>query len=213
MPMLEGFVPTPLFVLLAFERWNDVLKVAAPDSSLIYATAQWHFALAMALGALGKTSPAEQEAKLFYALLAKLPHDASFDPLNTVVNIARVQENLLAGTIKRGAGEELEKIIEAFQHAVANEDVLNYSEPPSWYPSVRPLLGRVLLEEGQATAAEKVFRTALEKSPRYAPALTGLRDSLRAQNRSYEAGQIDEQLRESQRAVDAITATRSRNQP
>src|SRR5713226_5816317 len=33
MPMLEGFLPTPVIVLLAFERWNDILKSPAPDAS------------------------------------------------------------------------------------------------------------------------------------------------------------------------------------
>src|SRR5438105_336716 len=33
MPMLEGFLPTPIVVLFAFERWNDILKLPAPDKS------------------------------------------------------------------------------------------------------------------------------------------------------------------------------------
>jgi tetratricopeptide (TPR) repeat protein len=217
MPMLEGFLPTPFFVLVAFERWNDLLKVATPDRSLIYTTANWHFARAMALGATGKTEEAEQESKVFFADLAKLPRDASFDPLNSVASVARVQENLLAGTIKRGdkeerrhGGEAGEEIIEALDHAIKAEDLLNYSEPPSWYPPVRPILGRLLLEDGRPADAEKVFRAALEKSPRYSRALAGLRDSLKAQNRTYEAEQIDQQLRESQKTTDAVSDLRTR---
>src|SRR6266481_3491878 len=33
MPDLEGFIPTPLIVLFAFERWGDLLKFPAPDAS------------------------------------------------------------------------------------------------------------------------------------------------------------------------------------
>src|SRR6185503_14287847 len=113
--------------------------------------------------------------------LGKLPRDASFDPLNSVASVARVQENLLAATIKHGneegrrhGGEAGEEVIEALDHAVKAEDLLNYSEPPSWFPPVRPILGRLLLEEGRPADAEKIFRAALEKSPRYFRALTGL---------------------------------------
>jgi tetratricopeptide (TPR) repeat protein len=198
MPMLEGFLPTPLIVLVGFERWNEILKVAPPDPSLVYTTAQWHFARAMALAGLKKTGDAQAESKLFFAELAKLPRDAAFDPLNAVTDIARVQENLLAAAIKMGqpeAGEDSDEVIEGLQHAVAAQDNLNYSEPPSWYPPIRPVLGRVLLERGQAALAEKVFRADLERNPRHARSLAGLRDSLKAQHRDYEAEQIDQQLR------------------
>ena len=34
MPMLEGFIPTPIVVLLAFDRWNDIMKLKAPDPAM-----------------------------------------------------------------------------------------------------------------------------------------------------------------------------------
>jgi len=148
---------------------------------------------------------------LFFAELAKLPRDAAFDPLNAVTEIARVQENLLAAAIKQGEherGEEAE-VVEALEHAVAAQDNLNYSEPPSWYPPIRPVLGRVLLERGQAVAAEKVFRADLERNPRYARSLAGLRDSLKAQKRDYEAEQIEQQLR----GVTPVASAKSITQP
>jgi tetratricopeptide (TPR) repeat protein len=201
MPMLEGFVPAPLFVLVAFERWGDILRLPPPDRSLIYATAQWHFGRAMAFAGTGKKSEAQAESKLFLADLAKIPPEAQFDPLNSMTDVARVQENLLTAAIISSTGEDTAnheqdegEAIEALQHAVSAEDNLNYTEPPSWYPPVRPILGSLLLKRGKAVAAEKVFRSALEKTPRYRPALAGLRDSLKAQHRSYEAGLVDEQL-------------------
>ena len=212
MPMLEGFLPTPLIVLIGFERWNDILKVAAPDSSLVYTTAQWHFARSMAFAGLKKTGDAQAESKLFFAELAKLPRDAAFDPLNSVTEIARVQENLLAAAIKMGQPEddgEAEEVIDGLQHAVAAQDNLNYSEPPSWYPPIRPILGRALLERGRAAVAEKVFRADLERNPRHARSLAGLRDSLKAQKRDYEAEQIEQQLR-GVAPVAAVTSVKQR---
>jgi tetratricopeptide (TPR) repeat protein len=212
MPMLEGFLPTPLIVLLGFERWNEILNVAPPDPSLVYTTAQWHFARAMAFAGLKKTGDAQAESKLFFTELAKLPRDAAFDPLNSVTDVARVQENFLAAAIKMGqpeSGEDSDEVIEALQHAIAAEDHLNYSEPPSWYPPIRPVLGRVLLERGQAAAAEKVFRADLERNLRHARSLSGLRDSLKAQKRDYEAEQIEQQLR-GVATVGAVTVSKQR---
>ena len=75
---------------------------------------------------------------------------------------------------------------------------------------MRPILGQILLEQRKTVEAEKIFRDALEKSPRYFRALTGLRDSLAAQKRVYEAVQVNRQLRESQATVDAISNTAPR---
>jgi hypothetical protein len=212
MPMVEAFFPTPYLVLIAFERWPDILKLPAPDRALIYTTAQWHFARSMALAALGKTDQAQDESKAFLTGLGKLPPDASLDPLNSVANVARVQENLLAGMIEhsRGDANETDEMLEGFQRAIAAEDALNYSEPPSWFPPVRPMLGQVLLEMKRPADAEKVFRAALDKFPRYPRALAGLLDSLKAQNRTTEVQQIEQQLREAQGKIDAVSSVRAK---
>ncbi|MEY2530221.1 MAG: hypothetical protein QOI96_306, partial [Verrucomicrobiota bacterium] len=128
MPMLEGFLPTSYLVLIAFERWAEILQTPAPDASLVYTKGQWHFARAMALAALGTTKQAQDESKAFLKNLGKLPPNTSFDSLNPVANVARVQENLLAGMIggHRGESDEPGEALEGLQHAVAAEDALNY---------------------------------------------------------------------------------------
>ena len=86
--------------------------------------------------------------------------------------------------------------IEFLKQAVTAEDALNYSEPPPWYPPVRPTLGRILLEAKQLEEAENVFRADLERNPRNGRALAGLRDCLNAQGRKYDAEKVDQQFRE-----------------
>src|SRR3981081_4136571 len=85
--------------------------------------------------------------------------------------------------------------IDSLGQAVAAEDALNYSEPPPWYPPVRPMLGRVLLGLKQWPEAEKGFRDDRDRNPRDGRALAGLRDCLNAQGRKYEADQVDQQFR------------------
>src|SRR5713226_10342975 len=193
-PMLEGFMPTPILVLLAFERWADILKLPTPDSSLSITNAVWHFARGMAFANLGKTAEAEKERLAWQETVAKIPLETMYDQLNKTSAVFKIHENLLVGAIARSRHDD-KAAVDSLTQAVAAEDALNYSEPPPWYPPVRPMLGRVLLASNQFAEAEKAFRADLEKNPRDGRALSGLRDCLKAQNRQYEADQIDQQFR------------------
>ena len=206
MPDLEGFIPTPMIVLFAFERWNDLLKFPAPDASFATTGAVWHSFRGMALANIGKTAEAEQEQKQFRDLVAKIPPDKMYDPLNTVSSVFKIHDYLLASAIARSRADT-NGAIEALKQAVTAEDALNYSEPPAWYPPVRPTLGKLLLGNKQAAEAEKIFREDLAKNPRDGRALGGLRDALKAQDRQYEADQIDRQFRAAWKVADAANAT------
>jgi len=194
MPDLEGFLPTPMIVLFAFERWNDILKLPAPDASLLLTNAVWHSLRGIASAHLSKTDDAEKEQQAFHDLAAKVPPETMYDQLNKAAAVFKVHENLLAAAIA-GSRHDDNAAVASLTQAVAAEDALNYSEPPAWYPPVRPLLGRLLLANNRAAEAEKVFRADLAKNPRDGRALSGLRDCLKAQDRQYEADQIDRQFR------------------
>ena len=194
MPMLEGFLPAPMLVLVAFERWDDILRLPPPDASLGITNTIWHFARGVAQAAKGNLPEAEREQNLFREGAAKIPADATYDMLNKTADVVKVPDNLLVAAIAR-AKKESSAAIDALNKAVAAEDALNYSEPPSWFPTVRPSLGRVLLAERQLEEAEKIFRADLDRSPRDGRALAGLRDTLKAQGRDYEAAQLDQQYR------------------
>src|SRR6184192_1501721 len=84
MPDLEGFLPTPMIVLCAFERWGDLIKSPAPDASFVTTSAVWHSLRGIALANTGKTAEAEQEQKQFRDFAAKIPTDKMYDPLNKV---------------------------------------------------------------------------------------------------------------------------------
>src|SRR5258706_5438713 len=55
-PELEGFLPTPYFILATFQRWDDILKLRAPALELKNTQAASHFTRGMALAATGKSS-------------------------------------------------------------------------------------------------------------------------------------------------------------
>jgi hypothetical protein len=78
--------------------------------------------------------------------------------------------------------------------AIAVQDTLKYDEPPDWFYPVRESLGAVLLLNGSAVEAEKVFREDLDRNPRNPRSLFGLSEALRAQNRAYDAQFVDKQF-------------------
>src|SRR5213080_2926898 len=209
MPMLEGFLPTPIVVLFAFERWNDLLKLPAPDKSLESTNAIWHSLRGVAFANTGKTAEAEKEQKQFREVVGKIPPEQMYDMLNNVGAGFKIHEHLQAAEIDRSRHDD-KAAIDLLKQSVAAEDALNYSEPPPWYPPVRPILGHVLLEDKDFAEAEKVFRADLEKHPRNARALAGLRDCLNAQGRKYEADQIDQQFRAAWKVAAVTNAAASK---
>jgi hypothetical protein len=65
MPMLEGFVPRPLFARLRFGKWQEILAQPAPPAELPYATGVWHYARGIAFLRTGKLREAGAELALW----------------------------------------------------------------------------------------------------------------------------------------------------
>jgi hypothetical protein len=59
---------------------------------------------------------------------------------------------------------------------------------------VRESLGAALLMSGDATGAEKVFRTDLDQHPRNPRSLFGLIETLKAQGKNYDGGFVQKQF-------------------
>jgi tetratricopeptide (TPR) repeat protein len=209
MPDLEGFLPTPMIVLLAFERWNEILNLPPPDPSFLITTGVRHAVRGVALAKMGRTAEAEKEQQMFRDVAAKIPPDTMYDPLNKVDAVFKIHDNFLAAAIGQSRQDD-KAAVDSLIQAVAAEDTLHYSEPPAWYPPIRPILGRLLLTTNRLVDAEKVFRDDLKRNPRDARALSGLRDCLKAQGRQYEADQIDQQFRSVSKFATAEAGTASK---
>ena len=78
MPMAEVYVPTPIFMLVRFHRWDDVLKLPPPDASLAMTTAFWHFARGVAFAGKGQVGMAEGEQTILKKARKNTPNDAEF---------------------------------------------------------------------------------------------------------------------------------------
>ena len=185
--MAEPYVPTLIYVLLRFHRWDDILKLPPPDSHLVVTTAFWHLARGSAAAATGDVEMAERERKTLEAASREIPADTEFSMYS---NKARAFLDLAANILDARiatAHADRGRAIEYWKNAVQIQDRLYYGEPPEWFYPVRESLGAALMLNGQPAQAESVFRADLEQYPRNPRSLFGLLKSLEAQNKISES--------------------------
>ena len=187
MPMAEVYMPTPIFVLVRFHRWDEVLKLPPPDPNLAMTTAFWHFARGSAAAAKGQIEMAETERRTLEAARRETPADMEFSMFsNKAQAFLDLAANILDAQIATTHADR-ERAIEHWENAVRIQDRLYYGEPPEWFYPVRESLGGALLLNGHADQAEAVFRADLEQYPRNPRSLFGLLKSLEAQKKTSDA--------------------------
>jgi tetratricopeptide (TPR) repeat protein len=189
MPMLEMFYPYPLVTLTRFGKWDEVLKEPQPDASLKITTGFWHFARGSAYAGTKQIPNAKNELAALRDLEKTLTPEVRLFS-NSAADVLKVAEFTLQGRIQLALGDKT-AAIDSLTKAVAAEDATYYSEPSDWDLPTREVLGGALLLNGDAVAAEKVFRTELEKHPRNGRALFGLAQSLRKQGKESAAKMVE----------------------
>jgi len=195
MPPLEGFMTIPLAVDVRFHRWDEILATKQPSAEMPVLTGFWHFAHGLALAGKGRIPEAEAEYKIVSDAEAATPEDAIFQmPVNNKTkDILKIARDVLGAKIAL-AKHHSNEAISLLQEAVQVQDSLKYDEPADWFFPVRESLGAVLLVNGEAPAAEKVFREDLDRNPRNPRSLYGLQQALLAQNRKYDASFVEKQF-------------------
>jgi tetratricopeptide (TPR) repeat protein len=186
MAMLEGFLLQPTFVALRFQRWEDIRQMPDPGPKLPLVRVAWLYARAMAAATAGDAKKAEILRDAFATARDGLGAAVMAGPQNSAAAVFSVASNVLDARIARAKGDRAAALT-SWSKAVAAEDALAYDEPAPWYYPVRESLGAALLADGQAAAAEKVFRADLEINPRNGRSLYGLAATLEAQGRAADA--------------------------
>jgi tetratricopeptide (TPR) repeat protein len=203
MPPLEGFMTIPMAVAIRFHKWNEILAMPQPDPEMKITTGFWHFARGMAFAGTGNLKEAEAEYKIVSEAEQNTPPDVIFAaPINNKAkDILKISEDVLGAKIAM-ARKDYAQAISLLTAAVAIQDTLKYGEPPDWFFPVRESLGAALLINGDAAAAEKVFRADLDRNPRNPRSLYGLQQALKAQNKNYDAGFVEAEFRDSWKGGD-----------
>ena len=201
MPMLEGLLTQQFFVPLRFAKWDEVLAIPEPASSMPLNAVIRHFARAVAYAGKKDLANARAERQAFLGAAAKIPAETPVGVLNTAGQVLAVARALLDGRIAAAEGN-LTAAIEQYRAAVAAEDRLAYDEPPAWYYPVRETLGAALLAAGKAADAEQVFRDDLTFNARNGRSLFGLWKALEAQKRTADAARAAAEFRRAWAAAD-----------
>jgi tetratricopeptide (TPR) repeat protein len=191
-PMIDGFLPTDLHVLVRFGRWREIL--AAPDFSgeLVLARSIRHYARGVAFAALGRLAEARAEQAALDAVAEKIDASRVFgnNPGRAVAEIAQL---MLAGEIAFREGNTDEGV-RLLREAAKGEDELVYDEPPDWMMPVRHALGAALVQAKRFEEAEQVYREDLARFPENGWSLFGLSQSLRARG-SPDVALVQERFR------------------
>ncbi|MGB3492463.1 MAG: hypothetical protein WBA57_07035 [Elainellaceae cyanobacterium] len=179
---LQHYFSIPLYTLIKFEAWDEILAQPAPDDDLAYPAAVWHFARGMAFANQGQTADAGAELEALEAIANSSALDGiTIWDINTTHNLMDIASAVLNGEIAAQSGD-LDGAIAQLQRGVELEDRLNYDEPASWYSPVRQRLGAVLLAANRPAEAETVFRADLAIYPDNGWSLYGLAQSLKNQH-------------------------------
>jgi tetratricopeptide (TPR) repeat protein len=184
----EVYLTTKLFTWIRFGRWEDLLRESPPGKGLHLVEGAWRLGRGMALVATGRLPGAEGERQALVTLTRQFRRSKNHqDKLER--DLLNIAERLLAGQI--GAQRQrYDEAIKSLRAAVKIEDSLQGGEPPQWPLPIRHYLGPVLLLAGHAAEAETEYRTDLKWNAENGWGLFGLLQSLRAQRKDAEAGEI-----------------------
>jgi tetratricopeptide (TPR) repeat protein len=186
MTFMQHHLTRALQVYARFERWDDILRTAAPAEDLVHARAMWHYARGRALIARGDAKGAAAELERLRASAGDSAVQDMRLEFNTAGAVQGIAVEVLAGHVA-AAQRDFPKAIEHLREAARRESALVYGEPPEWTVPVRQELGAVLLAAGRPADAEQVYRQDLDRFPDNGWSLYGLSASLRAQGKTAEA--------------------------
>lgn len=192
LPMSELYMPTLMLVLVRFHQWRDILALPRPDTKLPATNGLWHFSRGMAFAADGRAEKATQELQSLLEVKSNISSEAMIN-LNNARVVLGLAEKFLNAKIEEAENKN-RSAIEFLETAAKIEDRLAYDEPPMWYIPSREALGGLLLRGGQWAAAEKAFRTDLERNKLSGRSLFGLTEALKAQRKDRAAMRVRRQF-------------------
>ncbi|MDF0676143.1 MAG: hypothetical protein P0120_17685 [Nitrospira sp.] len=203
----EWYLPTPLWSMIRFGQWDELLREPPSPKPLRLQQGIWRLGRGMALSVSGRLPGAEGEHMVLTGIANRFGPDRTPEE-KTERALLKIAERLLAGELAMHR-HRYDEAITSFADAVKLEDELPYNEPPFWPIPIRHYLGAVLLKAGKPGKTEAVYRADLAKNPRNGWAQFGLMQSLRAQQKSREANDVEKEWQQAwEHAEVHLTASR-----
>jgi len=200
----EFYLPTPIFSMIRFGRWEELLKEPPPPKGLRLMEGMWRLGRGLALVATGRLPGSEGEHVVLAGLTKQIRRDRTTEE-KTERALLKIAERVLSGEIAAHR-QRYDDAIRLFEDAIKIEEALPYSEPPLWPLSVRHHLGMSLLLAGRPSEAEAVYHTDLLRYPDNGWALIGLIQSLRAQQKDDQAAEVEDRFKKAWAHADFIPA-------
>jgi tetratricopeptide (TPR) repeat protein len=189
----QHFWLSPLYAMVRWGQWNDILAVPEPAADLVYPRAVWRYAQGLASLRTGKAAEAQAHADALRQTVDSGALDALMYNFNSTASLMRIASNVLDGEILAAKGDTA-TAVQHLQKAIETEDALVYDEPPPWHVPARQNLGAVLLAAGKPAEAEAVYRADLDVYPWNGWSLYGLAASFDAQGKAKEAAQAHDRF-------------------
>ena len=202
MPMLDGFIMTPLWVDARFSKWDVILARQEPAAELAETHLMWRYTRALAFAGRHDGEKVVAEFVAFEKEEAAIPAGAPLGLQSSSKVVHAVAKEVLLARI----AETQAKPEEAINHwlaAVDAQDKLAYNEPADWYYPVRESLGAAYMKVSKPYDAEMTFREDLRRNPRNPRSLFGLREALVAQQSDTDATWVDRQFKEAWKNADS----------
>lgn len=206
---LQHRLALPLYALVRFGRWAEILAEPRPAGDLPYVEGVWRYTRGVAYARTGDIARAEAEL----LALARLAEDARLGEARIwgehgLAQVLRTVRAVLGGELAQARGDDA-TAIRLLREAVRREDRLVDRGLSEWYAPARHHLGLALLRANHPKEAERVYREDLRRHPDNGWALYGLAQAMRAQKRRREASEIEARFAEAWAAADvALTASR-----
>jgi tetratricopeptide (TPR) repeat protein len=200
----ELYLPTPIFSMIRFSRWDELLRELPPAKGLRLMEGMWRLGRGLALVATGRLPGAEGEHVALAGLTKQIHRDRTTEEKTERV-LLKIAERVLAGELA-ARRQRYDDAIRLFEEAIKMEEALPFSEPPLWPLSVRHHLGAVLLLADRPSEAEAVYRADLLSHPDNGWALTGLIQSLRAQQKDDLVAEAEDRFKKAWAHADFIPA-------
>jgi len=200
----ELYLPTPLYSLIRFGRWDELLREPPPPKGFQLIDGMWRLGRGLALVSTGRLPGAEGEHYALANLTKQIKRDRSQEEKIARI-LLKIAERLLAGEIA-ARRQHYDDAIRKLKEAVKLEDSLPYVEPPHWPLPVRQYLGSVLLLAGRPADAETEYRADLSRNPENGWALIGLIQSLKDQQKNDQAAEVEDRFKKAWAHADFIPA-------
>jgi tetratricopeptide (TPR) repeat protein len=200
----ELYLPTPIFSMIRFGRWEELLREPPPPKGLRLMEGMWRLGRGLALVATNRLPGAEGEHVALAGLTKQIRRDRTTEE-KTQRALLKIAERVLSGEIAVRR-QRYDDAIRLFEDAIKIEEALPYSEPPLWPLSVRHHLGAAFLLADRPSEAESVYHADLLRHPDNGWALIGLIQSLRAQQKDDQAAEAEDRFKKAWAHADFIPA-------